>query len=127
MGYDVFISYSNPDRNVVEKIREAITARGMSCWIAPESVTPGSQWATQIDQAIQQSKAVVLVLSSAANSSMHVPREAQLAISYRREMIPYRIEQVEPKDDLNYRLVNAAAAVTGSAKKPIQKQPRNKK
>jgi tetratricopeptide (TPR) repeat protein len=102
MGYDVFISYSNRDRAVAESICAAMKTRGMSCWVAPESVQPGSFWASQIVQAIEQSKAVVMVFSSAANSSPQLPREAELAVSYRRALIPYRIENVDPEGALRY-------------------------
>ncbi len=77
-------------------------ARGISCWMAPESVQPGSLWAAQVVQAIESSKAVVMVLSSGANRSVQIPREAELAISCRRTLIPYRIESVNPEGALRY-------------------------
>jgi tetratricopeptide (TPR) repeat protein len=104
MGNDVFISYTTADREIAEKIREAIQSRSMTCWIAPENVSPGSPWATQIIHAIERSKVVVMIFSSASNNSMHLPREANLAIDSRRDIILYRIEDIHPAGDLKYYL-----------------------
>lgn len=104
MQYDVFISYSNTDRIVAEEIRAALRKRDMKCWMAPENVIPGSHWAEQIEKAIRRSKVVVLILSVKANESEYVLREAEVAISNRRGLIPYRIENINPEGGLRFYL-----------------------
>jgi tetratricopeptide (TPR) repeat protein len=102
MKYDVFISYSTKDRIIAEKVQDALKEQGISSWMAPASIAPGSDWMIQITEAIKQSKVIVIVLSSAANQSVHVPREAQLALKYKCDYIPYRIQDIHPEGALEY-------------------------
>ena len=78
-GSDVFVSYASQDAAVANSIIETLEGHGLKCWIAPRDVKPGAQYADAIVRAINDAKAVVLVMSGSAVGSSHVARDEQIA------------------------------------------------
>jgi TolB-like protein len=89
-GHDVFVSYASQDAAVANSIVENLEQHGIKCWIAPRDVTPGSKYADEIVEAINNAKVLVLVLSEHALVSPHVGREIERAASKRRGIIVLR-------------------------------------
>jgi hypothetical protein len=102
MAHDIFLSYSSPDKPVADAVCAALEADGIRCWIAPRDILPGSTWAEAIVDAIEQSKAMVVIFSMSANSSPQVIREVDLAVSKGVIVIPFRIEAIKPSKALEY-------------------------
>jgi len=86
-GRDVFISYASQDAATAGVIVKALESHGITCWIAPRDVTPGSHYADGIMSAISGAKALVLVLSGSALTSNHVGKEVERASSKGRPII----------------------------------------
>ncbi|HEU4589139.1 MAG TPA: TIR domain-containing protein [Gemmatimonadales bacterium] len=101
-GPPVFLSYATADRPLAEAACAALEANGLRCWIAPRDITPGADWGQAIVEAIGRSRALVLVLSHAANASRQVPREVERAVHFGVPIVPFRIEAVEPTSGLSY-------------------------
>src|SRR5712675_1952264 len=80
----VFVSHASQDAAVANAVVENLEQHGISCWIAPRNVTPGSPYADEIVGAINDAKVLVLVLSENAVASAHVGREVERAASKRR-------------------------------------------
>jgi len=99
--YDVFISYSNKDKEVADAVCHFLEQQGITCWIAPRDVTTGS-YASSIVKAIQNSKLMVLILTNNANFSKHVKRELELSVKNDVTIQPIRTEEVEPTSELEY-------------------------
>jgi hypothetical protein len=99
---DVFISYSSRDRAIADAVCHRLEADGARCWIAPRDIPPGDSYARRIKDAIRQSRVLVVVLSAGANASPHVMREVERAVHYGVAILPLRIEDVLPSDDLEY-------------------------
>jgi DNA-directed RNA polymerase subunit RPC12/RpoP len=100
--YDVFISYSNVDKQAADAVCASLEAKKWRCWIAPRDVLPGSEWGAAIVSAIEQSRLMVLVYSSHANSSQQVIREVERAVNKAVPIIPFRIEAVPPSKNMEY-------------------------
>jgi TolB-like protein/Flp pilus assembly protein TadD len=98
----VFLSYATADRPLAEAACAALEAGGLRCWMAPRDITPGADWGQAIVEAIGKSRALVLVLSSAANASRQIPREVERAVHFGVPIVPFRIEAVEPAAGLSY-------------------------
>jgi hypothetical protein len=75
----VFISYASLDAAVAERLCATLEAAAVPCWIAPRDVEAGALYADTIVRAINEAKAVVLVLSESAIGSDHVARELERA------------------------------------------------
>jgi len=102
MKKQVFVSYSSPDKAKADAIREALEEENISCWIAPRDLSAGAQWGAGIVEAIKECDAVAVVFSDAANRSPQVAREMELAVSNRRPLIPIRVADAMPTDDMQY-------------------------
>src|SRR5579863_5209762 len=100
--YDVFISYASKDKTMADAVCARLESAGIRCWIAPRDIVPGTSYGEAIIKAIQKAKVMVLVFSSNANSSAHIPKEVERAVSHRVVIIPFRIEDVAPGNTLDY-------------------------
>ena len=88
----VFISYASQDTAVANSIVEGLESQGLKCWIAPRDVKPGAEYADAIVRAINDAKAIVLVMSGAAVASAHVGREIERAASKHKRIIAFKID-----------------------------------
>jgi hypothetical protein len=102
---DVFISYASADFAQAAATCRALESHGLVCWIAPRDI---DRQALPYPEAIQQNlarvRAVVVLVSEAANASVHVPRELDLALERRLAIIPLRLQDKAPTGQLNYLL-----------------------
>lgn len=105
-SFDVFISYSSKDTDLVETIVNELEAHQIRCWYAPRNLDKSMSWATAIDQAIKQAPLTLLMFSKDANQSNGVIREITLADSLQCPIVPVRIDDIKPTDRLLYHLTN---------------------
>ena len=101
-GSHVFVSYASQDAAVANSIVESLESQGLRCWIAPRDVKPGAQYADAIVRAINEAKAVVLVMSASAVASSHVGKEIERASSKRKPIIAFRIDAAPLNHALEY-------------------------
>src|SRR5882762_6868813 len=98
----VFISYASQDATLANSIAENLEHHGLRCWLAPRDVKPGTLYADAIVGAINEARALVLVLSANAVTSSHVSREVERAASKRKPMIAFRIDAAPLSRALEY-------------------------
>ncbi len=106
-GSDVFVSYASQDASVAKSIVENLEQQGLRCWMAPRDVKPGTVYADAIVRAINESKALVLVLSAAAMASSHVGREVERAAAKKKQIIAFRLDSAPLSPELEYFLSNS--------------------
>jgi hypothetical protein len=99
---DIFISYSQPDRDCAFELTEHLEARGFTVWIAPRDVSPAAEWAEEIIDAISAARVMILVFSASSNESPQVRREVERAVHKDLRVLPFRIENVLPSRSLEY-------------------------
>src|SRR4030042_181714 len=107
MIHDLFISYSyqgERDKRVAEAICTTLEAANIGCWMAPRDAIPGKGWAESIIKAIEASHIMVLVFSENSNQSLNVMREAEKAVEKNVTIIPFRIDDINPSENLEYPL-----------------------
>src|ERR1700686_1746468 len=102
MAHDVFISYASGDKLVADAVCAKLEVSGVRCWIAPRDVLPGVHYGEAIIYAIHECHIMVLVFSSKANLSGHIPKEIERAVSAGVTVMPLRIEEVAPAKSLDY-------------------------
>ncbi|MGQ0550150.1 MAG: TIR domain-containing protein [Armatimonadota bacterium] len=102
MAHDVFVSYSAKDKPTADAVVATLEVRGIRCWIAPRDVLAGMHYGEAIIDAINASKAMVLVFSKNANESSQIRLEVERAVSKGISIIPVRIEDVAPGKSLEY-------------------------
>lgn len=97
-----FVSYSQPDRECAHAIVAHLEAQGVRCWIAPRDISPSSDWAEEIIDAISAARVMILVFSSSSNQSPQVRREVERAVHKQVSILPFRIEDVTPSKSLEF-------------------------
>ena len=102
MAHDVFISYSSTDKAVADAACATLEKRRIRCWVAPRDVPAGVSWASSLVEAIGGSRVVVLILSKGSNSSPQVIREVDEAVGTGIPVVPLRIDDVEPSDQMRF-------------------------
>jgi hypothetical protein len=100
MAKIVFISYASEDVAIGTRICDYLEQNGLSCWIAPRDVTPGSDYSSEIVDGIESSRVFVLVLSQNANDSVFVKREVERAVSKGKPIFSIRVNEVVPSKSL---------------------------
>src|SRR5258708_8049296 len=102
MTRDVFISYSQPDRDCAVELVARLESEGINCWIAPRDIAPSADWAAEIMDAISSVRVMILVFSANSNLSPQVRREVERAIHTQLSVLPFRIEDVLPSKSLEF-------------------------
>lgn len=102
MSHDIFISYSNEDKLIAEAICHRLEEKGIKCWIYPRDITKGAPYARSLVEAIESSKAMVLIYSFNSSSSNHVMRELEQASKHGIAVIPFRIDDTSPPPEIDY-------------------------
>jgi hypothetical protein len=102
VSFDVFVSYASKDKIVADAVCARLEAAGIRCWIAPRDIVAGTSYGEAIIDAIHGAKVMVLVFSSSANASGHIPKEVERAVSNGVAILPFRIEDVAPGKSLDY-------------------------
>ena len=68
----VFISHASRDAAAAHAIVAALEAHGIACWISARDVAPGANYQEAIVTAIRSGRAMVVLVSEAANASDEV-------------------------------------------------------
>jgi hypothetical protein len=102
MAHDVFISYSTKDKTIADAVCAKLEENKIRVWIAPRDVSPGSNFAGSIIQAINTCKVFILIWS--ANTSEHILTEINQAFDKGITIIPFRIQNIQPTDEMRYYL-----------------------
>jgi len=96
----VFISHCVRDHEGVHDLVRYLEGRDIFVWIAPRDVRPGLDYSEQIQEAIEQCSAFVVIVTEAANASLFVRAETEMAFSSRRPIFPVRFGEMEPAKGL---------------------------
>ena len=99
---DVFISYASSDKVIAERVCGALENAGISCWMAPRNIEPGTAFPTAIVEAVNSARAFVLILTEHGATSPHVLSEVSHAFNGKKRIIPFRIWQQALPEDLEY-------------------------
>src|ERR1700728_2483689 len=86
------------------EIVDELERRGTRCWIAPRDLRPGEPFDDEIAEAIETSRAMLLIFSDLCNESEYIRREVTVAGESQKAIIPFRIEDVRPRKGLRVRL-----------------------
>ena len=94
----LFISYASEDRAFVQSLSADVVSAGIDTWVDREDLVPGDRWRGEIVAAIDECKALVVVVSRASDSSREVPREVEAADRRDKTIIPVIKEACDPRN-----------------------------
>lgn len=101
----IFISHASADASMAMEICRLLEQNGIRCFIAPRDIPSGKEYAEEIITGIEESAAMVLLMSEAANRSPHVLREVERAVSKNIPLLVYKLENVNLSKSLEYFLM----------------------
>lgn len=104
MSY-VFLSYSHQDEEMMREIKEELTDEGIEVWSDDELEWGTPSWERDVQKAIRNAAAMVVLLSPNANESLWVGRELSMAELLNIKIYPILIAGTEA-ESLPLRLVN---------------------
>ncbi len=102
----VFISYKSEESSVAYQVRTALLSSGISCWMAPDSIPIGSDYGSEIPDAIAQCRVFLLLLSGPAQKSVWIAKELDQAITDNKPILPIHLDQSALTKAFNFRLSN---------------------
>ena len=92
----VFVSHSSDNRELAGELAAFLEARGIRVWIAPRDVRPGMDYSEQLQLAIEEASAFVVLVTENANKSPYVRAETEMAFSTHKPIFPVRITDIQP-------------------------------
>jgi len=104
MSHDVFVSYSSKDKTIADAIVAALENNQIRCWYAPRDIKTSEDWGSAITRAIEESKVFLVIFSNHSNRSNHVLNELNLAVNSENIILPFRVENLEPKGAMKLHL-----------------------
>ena len=90
----VFISHSHSDSLLAARVSEALRKEGLEVWNHDLDLLPGDNWAAEVARALNESKAMVVLLTPDAIRSPYVKREMDYALgsqNYDNRLIPVAV------------------------------------
>ena len=111
----IFISFASADVELAHRTVQSLERSGLRCWISDRDIEPTASYPAAITRAVAESGVVLLLLTEASNSSLHVLKEIELAFNKRRPILPVRVAGATPSPDLQYFLSTTQWLDAGAA------------
>ncbi len=116
--YDVFLSHSAKDKDVVREVAERLKSDGVRVWLDEWEIKPGDSIPAKIDRGLEHSRVLVLCMSAQALGSDWAQLESHTfrfkdPLNHDRRFIPLRLDDapikgsLEPRNEDSYYAVNA--------------------
>jgi small GTP-binding protein len=103
--YDVFLSHSSQDKDIVRPLAERLRADGLRVWFDEWILKPGDSIPAKIDAGLEQSRVLVLCMSANAFGSDWAQLESYTfrfrdPLNQERRFVPLRLDEAEIKGSL---------------------------
>jgi hypothetical protein len=94
----VFISHSWKDSSLAKKLATVLEKSGFRVWDVSQNLLPGDNWAKSVAQALDESQAMVVLLTPESIHSPWVKNEIEHALgnsTYAKRLIPVLVGAAE--------------------------------
>ncbi len=88
----LFICHSSEDDLAADQFRQRLEGNGITCWFAPKNIAGGDVWTDSIDDAIDASTALLVLVSRHSLQSKWVKAEVTRAFNAQKRIIPVKID-----------------------------------
>ncbi len=93
--HEIFLSYSRRDSSIVQALAAALSEKGLLVWLDRSGIREGDAYDTQIEDAIAQTRVVIVLWSKDSVKSHWVRAEAAYALG-KHKLLPVSIDRSEP-------------------------------
>lgn len=85
---DVFVSHAEEDGDIAVTVARGLESAGYTTWLYERDILPGLTYLIQVDMAIEQAQAVVLIISPDSLDSRHATNEVIRAYEGGKPFVP---------------------------------------
>lgn len=103
--YDIFISYSRRDSELVLTVVKQLQKRGFAIWIDKDGIESGDAFKSVIVRAIKNSDVFLFFSSKGSNESPWTVKEVNTAVHLKKTIIPVRLDDTDYNDSILFDLV----------------------
>jgi WD40 repeat protein len=89
----VFVSYAEPDKAMMEKIRNSLRRESLTVWTNTTDIQTGEAFEAAIQRGIEQADNVVYLLSPDSIDSHFARKELEIALSLHKRIIPILVRE----------------------------------
>jgi formylglycine-generating enzyme required for sulfatase activity len=97
----IFISYSRTDEYFARRLAGSLREMGADVWIDVEDIPAGMKWSTAIQEGLDTTHALIVVITPSAMESDNVADEWQYMLDHDRLVIPVLLEEAKVNFQLN--------------------------
>ncbi|MBC8171018.1 MAG: toll/interleukin-1 receptor domain-containing protein [Anaerolineae bacterium] len=97
----IFISYSRRDRQFAQQLSESLHTVGLGVWIDLQDIHAGSKWGEAIQEGLDNSQAMIVVISPDSMNSENVKDEWQYFFDHKKPIIPVLFRPAKVHFQLN--------------------------
>ena len=90
---NIFLSYSRIDGAFALKLAIDLRAMDITVWIDQLDIPAGARWDREVENALQKSETVLVIVSEASANSDNVLNEISYALDQKKKVIPIVIDQ----------------------------------
>jgi hypothetical protein len=95
----VFVSYAEPDKAMMEKIRNSLRRESLTVWTNSTDIQTGEAFEAAIQRGIEQADNVVYLLSPDSIDSHFAQKELEIALSLNKRIIPILVRETSAETD----------------------------
>ncbi|MDV3353030.1 TIR domain-containing protein [Leptothoe sp. LEGE 181152] len=92
---DVFLSYSEQDRELMDRLRLALMREGFTTWINRTDIRVGGDFQTEINKGIEEASYMVYLMSPKSLESKYCQQELDYARKLNKKIIPLRMREFD--------------------------------
>lgn len=97
---NIFISYSRRNSETADELASQLERLGHDVWIDRVNIAGGDDWQAELERRIPQIDVMVVLWSHDAAQSKWVSRENSFADSKDKKIIPVRLDDTDPAEDI---------------------------
>jgi hypothetical protein len=91
--HEIFISYCRHDSDAANALADTLSKAGLSVWLDRKAIQEGDAFDTQIEEAIAQTRVVIVIWSEHSVKSHWVRAEAAYALG-KHKLLPISIDPI---------------------------------
>ncbi len=97
----IFISYSRKDASFATQLSNTLAQSGIDVWIDLRDIHAGSKWSDSIQQGLDQSQVMILIVSPDSMASENVSDEWQYFLDHKKPVVPVMLKPTKIHFQLN--------------------------
>ena len=87
MNHGCFISYAGEDLERATRLHAALTGAGLRAWIDTQNLSPGAEWRSAVEEAIEAADALTFLVSRSSLRSEHCRAELRHARAHGKAIL----------------------------------------